>query len=372
MARRSPGEGSITKRKDGRWQGSLQVDGRRVSVYGKTRTEVVTKLKALQKEVDEHHRLANPGKLTLGGYLRQWQEQRDIRAGTRARDERTAKHLAAWNDIPLAKITPFKVASFFSELKKATSPRTAFGVYRLLHKAFADSVNWGLLASNPLDAVACPRYQPEERSLWTPDQVQWFVAAMQNGQGGHYGGLFLFLLASGCRLGEALGLRWSDIDFKSGAVRIERQLTEVNGKHIEQAPKTKAGIRTIALPSFGLEALRREKEHATSVRVFVTEVGTTPLVSNLRRALHAICRRLGLPKIRVHDLRHLHLSMLAMANVPVKVAQQRAGHASAQMTMRVYVHLLGSEDRLAAEALERAIGPSCQVSREGGDLCCKT
>ena len=355
MAIHAKGEGCIAKRDNGRWQGSLQVGGIRKTVYGKTRADVVAKLKALQAEADKNHRLSDTGRLSLGDYLKLWQEQRETRPTTKARDDYTLKHLAPLNDVRLTQLTPLRLARFLTELRKSASPRTAIGTYRLLHKALGDAVRWGLLASNPLDNVDAPRYRPGERCLWTPEQVSLFISALQNAQGGHYGGLFLFLLASGCRIGEALGLRWSDVDWAKGTVRIERQLTEAGGKHIELAPKTKAGVRTITLPSFGLEALKRQRLWASAVRVFTTQVGTVPLRGNIRRALYTVCKNLGLPVIRIHDLRHLHLSLLAMNGVPVKVAQERAGHSSPQITMQVYTHVLGDGDRLAAEALNRIV-----------------
>ncbi|MCL5075121.1 MAG: site-specific integrase [Chloroflexi bacterium] len=356
MPIRAHGEGSILQRKDGRWQASLQVGGIRKIVYGKTRSEAVQKLKALQETARKNQRLPNAGKVTLSDYLTNWLKQAasHLRPSTKERYIYDAAKIASLGQIPLAKLTPFKLAQFFAELDK-TSKRTSLGVYRMLHKALADAERWGLIASNPLAVVDVPKYRPREKRLWEPEQIQMFLRAMLEGKGGTYSSLFVFLLASGCRLGEALGLRWSDIDWHKDTIRIERQVVQVDNKAIEDAPKTRSGVRTITLPAFGLEALKMQKAKAASMRVFVSEVGTTPLRSNLRRSLVGVCKKLGLPVIMIHSLRHLHLSLLAMNGVPVKVAQARAGHSSPTVTMQVYTHVLGDGDKLAAQAMESVL-----------------
>lgn len=237
-------------------------------------------------------------------------------------------------------------------------------VHGLLHKALGDAHRWGLLPNNPAALVDVPRRERRELRLWAPAQVTRFLGAVQSGEGGQYAYLLGFLLASGCRIGEALGLRWGDVDLDAGTVRIERQITEVRCKPIEQAPKTDSGIRTVALPAWGLDLLRRQRNqvnawrlqsgraHDWPERVFPTSVGTVPGQRNIRRALHTLCDTLSLPRIRVHDLRHISLSLLAGAGVPVKDLQRRAGHSTPRMTLEVYTHVLGDRDREAAQVLE--------------------
>jgi len=368
MPRHAPGEGSITRRKDGRWQASLQVAGLRRTVYGKSRQEVAEKLRALQAAAHRNGRLPDAGKLTLVDYLAQWLEQAEARLRPKTlADYRTMArlHVAPHiGDLRLSRLTPLHVARLYANLAQAgLSPRRRQMVHGFLHKALADAHRWGLIAANPAASVDAPRREHKERPLWTPEQAATFVAAVREGRAGQYGPLLGFLLATGCRIGEALGLRWADVDFAAGTVRIERQVTELHSRPIECEPKTRAGIRTIALPAWALELLRRQRAQVAgwrlqSLRVFPTNAGTVPLQGNVRRALHEVCDRLGLPRIRPHDLRHLHLSLLAMNGTPLKVAQQRAGHSSPAVTMEVYTHVLGDADRQAAQALEKALGGS--------------
>ena len=223
------------------------------------------------------------------------------------------------------------------------------------------------MATNVAALVESPKPEPKEQTLWQPDEVGRFLAAMLEGDGGQYSTLYAFLLASGCREGEAFGLRWADVDWTAGSVRIERQVTWVKNRPLELPPKSKAGKRSLLLPSWGVEALKRQRGLQAGQRlkagntwqggnrVFTTDSGRAPSPTNLRRTLLALCQRLALAPIRIHDLRHLHLSMLAMNGVPVKVAQVRAGHSTPLLTLRVYQHVLGDGDRQAAEAIGKAL-----------------
>ena len=317
--------------------------------------------------------LPDAGKLTVGEYLSQWLEQAEarLRPGTVDSYRTLARcHILPHiGDLRLSRLDPLRISRLYAALAKAgLSGRRRQMVHRLLHKTLSDARKWGLIASNPASVVDAPRREHRERTLWTPEQISHFLASVHAGEAGQYGSLFGFMLASGCRVGEALGLKWADVDWKAGAVRIERQLAEVRNRLVECPPKTKAGIRTISLPAWGLELLHRQKAMVAGWRlqsgspftwpdrVFITSTGTTPKRCHLHLALERTCNRLSLPRIRVHDLRHLHLSLLAMMGDTVKVAQQRAGHATASVTMAVYSHVLGDADRQAAEALEKAVG----------------
>ncbi len=258
--------------------------------------------------------------------------------------------------MPVAKLTPLRLARHYADLSESCGARTIQVVHRVLHKSLTDAERWGLIAVNPAARVDCPAAEPKEAAVWSPAQIRLFVSTLGRGEGGWYGNLLAFLLASGCREGEAFGLRWSDIAWEASTVRVERQLTFVRHKPVELPPKTAAGRRCLTLPAWGLEALRRQQATTAGFeRVFVTAAGTTPNPANVLRALHGVCERLDLPVLRVHDLRRLNLSLLAMAGVPVKVAQQRAGHSRASITQEVYQRVLGDSDRQAADALGRVL-----------------
>ncbi len=369
--RRSGGEGSVYWRsQDGRWVGAVQLDGRRRTVYGRTRAEAAAKLRAVLQQAQLAGHVPDAGRLTLADYLWQWlaQAEERLRPTTQADYRIMAERhiIPRIGNVRLAKLDPLRLARFYSSLAQdGMSARRRQMVHGLLHKVLRDACRWHLIAGNPAALVDVPGRERRELRLWTVEQTATFIRAVQAGQGGQYGPLFGFLLASGCRIGEALGLRWADVNFDTATVRFERQVTEVRCRPIEQAPKTAAGVRTLALPAWAMELLRKQKAqvnewrlqsghaHDWPERVFPTSTGTVPLRRNVLRALHSLCDRLDLPRVRVHDLRHISLSLLAGAGVPVKDLQRRAGHSTARMTLEVYTHILSDGDRRAAEVLER-------------------
>ncbi|MBI4499327.1 MAG: site-specific integrase [Chloroflexi bacterium] len=366
---RSPGEGSISQRTDGRWCGALMVNGKRTYVYGRTRAEAVDKLRRLSDQARHSGRLPDPGTLTLGAFLHAWLDQAAtrLRPGSYATYETLARlhvlHYLA--NVKLSRLQPLHVVRLQADLARSgRGTRRRQMVRSFLHTALGDAVRWGLLTTNPVAQVDAPRHEPKEPALWTPEQTAAFVGAVLEGQGGQYGYLFVFLLATGVRAGEARGLCPEDVDGPAGTVRIARQVTFVRNRPVDLPPKSRSGKRTISLPAWGLEALKRQRALGAAwrlkagaawlggTRIFTAETGAPPKASTLRRSLHRLAARLGLPPLRIHDLRHISLSLLAMAGVPVKVAQERAGHSTPSVTLRVYTHVLGDGDRAAAAALD--------------------
>jgi len=366
---RTHGEGTIVQRKDGRWQASLMVGGVRRTAYALSRREAVAKLAELKRQATAG--LPDPGRRTVADLLDAWLKAAE--PNLRPKTVEGYRHICAKHVVPalgnvrLSQLEPALVEAFVAKLQASGRRRTAQRVFAVLHRACSFAVRWRWLAENPMDRVQRPQWQPGERRLWGAEQASVFLKAVLAGEGGQYACLLGFLLASGCRIGEALGLRWADVDFVSGTIHIERQITQVRGKPIEGRPKTQSGIRTIALPAWGVELLRRQKAqvnewrlqsghaHDWPGRVFPTCTGTVPLQGNIRRALRELSRKLGLPAVTPHSLRHISLSLLAGAGVPLKDLQRRAGHATARMTLDVYLHALAEGDRRAADALEALV-----------------
>jgi integrase len=375
---RSHGEGTICQRKDGRWHASLMVNGIRRSVYGRSRQEAAHKLAELKRQAQSTGTLADPGKRTVADLLAAWLETAEPNLSPKTLSD--YRHICGKHILPtlgavrLARLEPITIERLLANIMVSGRRRMAQRVCTVLHDVCVQGMKWRWLPENVMDRVQRPAYKPVPRTLWTREQVTRFLAAVTGGDGGHYACLFGFLLASGCRIGEALGLRWSDVDLDASTVRIERQITEVRGRPTEAEPKTAAGVRSVALPSWGVELLRRHKvqvaewrlqsghAHNWPERVFPTSLGTVPLQGNVKRGLHVLCDRLALPRIRTHDLRHISLSLLARQGYAVKDLQRRAGHATARTTLEIYTHVLDDGDLQAAHLLdELAKEPQQQV-----------
>jgi integrase len=166
---------------------------------------------------------------------------------------------------------------------------------------------------------------------------------------------------TGFRLGEAAALRWEDVG-DDGSVWVTKSLTEVKGTPVEGPPKSAAGIRRIHLPKTAVAVLDRQRQWwverfrrppAASERVFVSLAGTPLDRHNVTRALNQLCERYGLPRIRVHDLRHLHASILATGQVPLKAIQRQLGHASVHFSLNLYTKLFVTDH--AARAVDRLL-----------------
>lgn len=357
--RRAPGEGSIFRRSDGRWEGRLQVDGRRKSVYGKTRQQVLAKMAELRKQAITNGALPDPGRRTVDDLLDAWLTT--VRPNLKPT---TAEHYAllantylrpALGKILLAKLTPHRIQAFLTKLQDR--PRVAQLVYHVLKQACGLAVRWNWLGENPCDRVLRPQYRPKRKEVWTPEQLHTFLEGAQS----HWlFPLWYILLASGCRLGEALALTWADVDFEQGCIRIVKTLQRAGGKYIQGEPKTEAGRRTIALPAEAMMVLRKQLGHQILSDQLGELVFPAPSGRPLHRAVvaHALrreCKRLGLPPVTPHGLRHLHASLLLAQGLPIPAVSQRLGHANSAITMAVYAHALGKDDR-ATEAIAKAIG----------------
>ena len=372
MPRRSNGEGSVGKRPNGTWVARLWVGGQRRYLYGKTRAEVVAKLRAVQNEAASGVQ-AEPTKMTVSEYLRCWIDtsRPNLRAGTVALYETLARLYVTpkLGTTRVSKLQPIQLQGLYNGiLGRGLKPRTAEQVHRLLHKALGDAVKWRLLPQNVASSVQAPKNEPVEHRTWTQDETQRFLRCAIRDDS-RWSPLWLFLLGSGCRIGEALALRWSDLNWTEPSVRIERSLSHYGNRRVEGPPKTRAGFRTITLPTFATDAFERQRvsylalsravgapgPHDVDDRVFSTEGGGVPYPCDLRKRFHEACRRAGVPKMRVHDLRHVHATAAIASGVDAKTVQHRLGHATLAMTLGVYAKATRAGDVLAARALDAVI-----------------
>jgi integrase len=366
--RRLDGEGSIRQRPDGRWEVRLRAGGRRITRYAHDQAGALAVLHGLRGQ-QTTGTLTPPSSLTLGVYLADWLAAHSpaLRPSTVESYRQLCGHVAPLAHLRLSRLEPRHLAALYGQKRRdGLSAGRVRKLHAMLRKSLGDAVRWGLLPRNIAAAVDPPRPEERHSPLWTLDQVRAFLAVCK-GDDRPDARLLAFLLLSGLRLGEALALDWNAINLDAGAVAIERGLTHVEGKPVEGPPKTKAGVRTIALPSEAVALLHRQRATQAArrlaagpgwpggERVWTTAVGTAPLRGNVRRSLHALCHRAGLSVIRVHDLRHLHATLLVAGGVDPKTAQRRLGHASLQMTLQVYARALPEADRRAVEALGRAL-----------------
>jgi integrase len=383
--RRGWAEGSVYQRADGRWVGSVSLgyDGagkrKRRVVYAATKGEVQAELRKLQTSADAGT-LGDASRVTVGEYLTRWLENTArprIGPVTYARYEQLVRlHVRPLlGGLPLAKLRAAHVEQFYADLeRKGESPIARRQAGRLLTAALRHAVV-GLkqIPHNPAADIPKPRAESREMHFLTEPQVRQFLDAAR---GKRLYALFALAIGSGMRQGEMLALRWSDIDFDAGTVAVRRSLSVVKGEFVEKEPKSKAGRRTISVSPWVVDALRDHRakmlaEGNIAAPVFCTRVGTFIEKTNLVRrffrpvldkANELAAEKAGggvpalLPPIRFHDLRHTHATLLLSQGQSIKAVSYRLGHAKADVTLRVYAHVLPTDDAKLAEGLNRLYG----------------
>lgn len=306
-----------------------------------------------------------PSRTELAEYLTDWlRRETDLRPTARDNYDNLCRlyikpYLGA---VPLADLTPAMLQDWLAELRGKVGPRTVALARTVLSHALKDAVRLGQLRDNPVDRTEGPRQDPKRRGAFTVGQAERLLAEAYRTT--RLGPLLEFLWLTGLRPGEALGLLWNDVDLVAGTIHVHRSRVRVGGQMIEQnATKTEAGLRDLALPARAVEALRRQQllqgqERLTVTRwtdtglVFTTGKGTGLLESNVGRAERKLRRRLDLPDYPLYALRHTAASMQIAAGVPIEVLAKRLGHRHISMTVDVYGHLLPQANRQAAQALD--------------------
>lgn len=359
---------TIHRRQDGRFGASLTVNGTRHFVYGQTHAEAKAKLARLQADAIAFHGLPNAGTRTVSDLIDETLVtlKPDLKPRTFADYTALARRYVrpALGSVRLSKLQPTQVQRLYQDIAGRNLTRAPAQVHLFLHRAFKLAVLWGWLPVNPCDRVVPPRYQAPRKDVWDSDALGRFIT---DASGHRYYPLWLVLLATGLRLGEALGLTWTDVDLVRGVVQVRRNSQRIDGVWVESTPKTRAGAREIGLPGDCIDVLKGWKALQAEWRVkagpswpatgtvFTWPSGKTVHHAEIEHALDAECQRLGLPKLTPHQLRHLNASILLDAGLAIPKVSARLGHAKPSITMSIYAHKLGSDDSEAVSALSAVL-----------------
>jgi integrase len=260
----------------------------------------------------------------------------------------------------LAKLDPGAInALYATHLAAGLSPATVRRIHATLRRALRDAARWGFIEANPAERSDPPRHNPFERSMktWTAAELRRFLATHR-----HHDlyALFFVLAMTGMRRGEALGLRWEDADLVSGAIAVRHTLVSVNGATVASTPKTARGRRVVAVDDATVDVLIEHRERCllTTARVgaladlvFCRPDGAPLYPSSVSRTFTALAPQAGVPRIRLHDLRHTHATLALQAGVHPKIVSERLGHAAVSFTLDAYSHALGHLQAEAAQAV---------------------
>ncbi len=252
---------------------------------------------------------------------------------------------------PLTAIGPDDIIRLLGKKKESLSPATRNKLYNILSRLFSDAKKWRYLRQSPIEGVDPPKVFHKEMKYLTPEEADKFLETV-NETDPDYFCLFQTALQTGLRLGELLALKWSDIDFEAGVIRVCRQ----NHKGTISEPKSKRSIRPVPVPK-ALEKTLREHRLAcppcSEGWVFPSQTGTPLNDRNMvRRHFEPALKAASLERIRFHDLRHSYAAHLVAAGVHAKAIQEALGHSSIKTTLDRYGHLMPSAFSQVAEALD--------------------
>ena len=243
----------------------------------------------------------------------------------------------------------------------ALSARSVGHVHRVLHRALGHAATWGVISQNVASLVAPPPVPDEEIKILTEEQIGTILRHLE---GRSLRPIVSFLLGTGARRGEALAVRWGDINFQKNVVRIERSLEQTKGSVRVKSPKTKNGRRSVTISPWLAAELRSHRARQDERRlalgmgrapddcpVFAKWNGEFRSPSRLSQDFAAAMDALKID-CTLHGLRHTHVSQLIAAGLDVLTISRRIGHASPAITLNVYSHMFSDTDTRAAEIME--------------------
>jgi integrase len=312
-------------------------------------------------------------KITVAAYLTQWLEGKQaLRPSTRVEYARHINNIfiPELGRLKLADLRPRHIEEVLTRLQKASearrSPLSAKTLRRILatlHSALSMAVTRGLLRRNPASTVELPKAERYRPKVWTKDQADRFLKATEDDT---LGVLFRLLLLTGVRRGEAIGLQWGDLDVTERLLRIQRALTLVQGELLVGPPKSEAGTRTVYLDTTTTDKLHRLQRRALLQHPWGcgVDLEDTFIFTTTRGPLHpayvsrrftTLCKRAGVPVIRLHDLRGTSASLGLAAGEPLLQVSRRLGHSSIAITADVYSQVLPESAKEAASTLHNSI-----------------
>ena len=370
----APGD-RITQRTDGRWMGRYTVQTptgtERKCVYGRTYREAQKKL-ALAMGDAARGIVYDDENQTVGEYITQWlsdSAKHTVKATTyRTYESQIRNHIVpALGKLKLSRLTPAHLQALYAaKLRGGKKPAGVRQMHAILHKALEQAVRFNLIPTNPASKVDPPKVRQEEITPLTAEHANKLLDVIRN-EGDPFEALYFLALTTGLRIGELLGLKWTDIDLDAHRLRVSRQLQRSQEGLIFTEPKV-ASRRTVDLPARTVEVLKRHRKrqlegkltvggaYQDNALVFTATLGT-PLGPEkvTQRSFKPLLKRAGLPEIRFHDLRHTFATLLLARGVHPTYVQRALGHASVKMTLDRYSHWMPSMGRATADAIDAAL-----------------
>jgi integrase len=302
-----------------------------------------------------------PSKITVAQYLARWLDHVATQVSPSSHATYTTMMRAyvvpPIGSIRLGKLRPADIANLYATTLHSLAPKSIALLHRVLSQALRQAVRWQLLPSNPAAAVTPPRIERRQMKTLNADAALALIEAARPAD------LFmpvLLAVMTGMRRGELAALRWRSIDLNAGQLAVVAS-TEQVGRSTRDKPPKSGRARTVALPALVIDELRQHRIHQAEalLRLGVRQDDATHVCARadgapwrpsvLTLAFTRLLQSSGLPRVRFHDLRHTHATLMLAANIHPKVVQERLGHASIAMTLDLYSHVVpGMQEEAAA------------------------
>lgn len=367
--KRGAGEGSITQRKDGMWQGAVTVGRnkngtqKRKYFYGKTRAEVSKKITTALKDLQEGNFIDPSGETTLKQWLTHWlwiYKKNDLKPTTFEQYEvLLRKYLyQELGKVKLTELTTDKLQTLYNCMKdRGLSAKTIRTLNVVVHAGLKQAIWNGLIHKNITEQITLPKEEYKEMRVLSKDEQRKLIDVIKEDR---MGTAILFSLMTGVRRGELLSLKWSDIDMDKRMVFVRRTVNRVKNygdgakktKLVISDTKTAKSRRMIPIVDSLFEFLQKHKAAQDKEKilagelyedndlVFATEIGKLIDPGNFNRTFSRMIKKAGIAHANLHSLRHTFATRSLEAGVNIKVLQELMGHSSMSVTADVYSHVM--------------------------------
>lgn len=309
---------------------------------------------------------------TFGDFMENWltNKKNQVRPGTwKSYSWLIKTHLIPHlGKVKVIQLKPRHLNDLYNKkLLNVISANSIKKLHGLIKDALDEGIGFGDISKNVANAVTPPRVKKVKFEVWTEDQLKQFLDEAKKNR---FYVAFELAASTGMRIGEILGLRWKDVDLDGHKLSVRQAYTKGHSGYEFHEPKTASGERSIALFSDTVDLLREYKDKQDAEKeehkafyndhglVIQTHIGTPVSPRNLSREYYKILKKLDIPQIRFHDLRHTHATLLLKHGIHAKIVQERLGHSSITITLDTYSHVLPGLQEAALKSLGGSIiGP---------------